>query len=223
MKLRYLITGIVTITFVLACFPATVLATAVMESASSAILVNDEKFEIWGYIGDLDVQFFRLRDIAYILNGTSAQFDIRAPLIDGKWDFWIERGAPYTLTDAELSPITENRRALFGSYGFVKAQSYGLDENPIQNIMLGIDGDEIPAMSITLQVFNDTEDIFFPLRDLGYLLGFNIANSSYLSYGFHILLPTAASAPATNDNAATTTAILLLAFVSMSYILKARK
>ena len=66
------------------------------------IYVNEQRFELWGYGYWEGYGNYRLRDIAYILNGTSAQFNIREPL--GEYlHFWIERNTPYVPIGTELS------------------------------------------------------------------------------------------------------------------------
>jgi len=56
---------------------------------------------MWGYRHWEGFGNFQLRDIAYILNGTSTQFDIRKPL-DEYLHFWINIGVAYTPIGNEL-------------------------------------------------------------------------------------------------------------------------
>ena len=107
-----------------AFFPVDVFATHGFGSQSFRISVDGSSFEVWGYgSGGITIDpSIRLRDIAYILNGTPAQFNIITSPCDS-WDFWIQRGAPYLVTFTEFQPISEPRRALFGSYGFLPGEN----------------------------------------------------------------------------------------------------
>ena len=169
--------GIITlaVAMMLAQISAPVWATAAMGPFQAAIDVDGQRFQVWGYGGDLWPWPLRLRDIAYILNGTSAQFDVRVP-DDNRWDIWIETGVPYTLTGRELQAISYNRHAVFGSQNsFLYFSSYGFDQNPFQTITLGIGRAGIPTTSVVIEVFNDGYDIFIDLEILGNMLGFTVA------------------------------------------------
>ena len=159
-----------------AFFPVDVFATHGFSSQSFRISVDGSCFQVWGYIsGEIALEpSIRLRDIAYILSGTSAQFDVIATP-DDSWDFWIKRGELYTLTSTEMQPISQRRRALFGSYGFLPgSNSPGFGQTPFQNIVIGFDGEDYPAFSISVTSVRDIDDIYFSLYDLSYWLGFNM-------------------------------------------------
>ncbi|MCL2421261.1 MAG: hypothetical protein FWD03_05325, partial [Defluviitaleaceae bacterium] len=134
-------------------------------------VVDGQRFELWGYDGDGPMPAFRLQDIAYILNGTSAQFGIRE-LTDDRFDFWIDTGTPHTMTGAELQPIPEDRWVILGSYGFV--DGHGLNPDFRRTAIVGIGGGDIPDTAIAMDVIDDVDDTYFNLRDFGYLLGFTI-------------------------------------------------
>ena len=95
--------------------PTAALATHGFGSTSMVVYVDEEPFLVYGYNGGDFVMdpSFKLRDIAYILSGTSVQFDI-TEADDGILDIWV--GTPLTLTGTELSPKVQTN-ALFGSYG----------------------------------------------------------------------------------------------------------
>ena len=95
--------------------PTTALATHGFGSARITVYVDETPFEVYGYDGG-DFTFdpsFKLRDIAYILSGTRAQFDITETDSE-TLDIWI--GEPLAITGAELQP-KEQTYAIFGSYG----------------------------------------------------------------------------------------------------------
>ena len=164
----------IVLAIMLTFFPIRVFATHGFGAGLGRVVVNDEIFEIWGYVvGDGSVPAFRLRDIAYILNSTAVQFDVRE-LDDDRWDFWIIRGAPYTVIGEEIQTIPEGRHAVLGSYGFISDWSYGFDEDPFQVIVLGIDGVDYPATSVAIPIIRDIDDVYFPLQNLGNLLGFDV-------------------------------------------------
>ena len=150
-------------------FPTFVWATTVQSSMKMTVEVNGERFEVWGYEGEMDIMF-RLRDIAYILNGTPSQFNV---IDENEQIVRIERGVPYIVTGTELRPIPQ-RRALFGSLGFVQSDSFGFYENPIQTIALIISEGNTIVSTTTLGVFKDPDDTFFMLHQLSSLLCFSI-------------------------------------------------
>jgi len=118
----------------------TAFATHGFGSGRATFVVGDETFEIWGYFDDnLPGMDVRLRDIAYILNGTPFQFDIRE-YDDEIWDIFT--GEPYTAIGAELQPIDGRRYALFGSYG--RAQWYGFPPPAPATAELRIDLWDVP-------------------------------------------------------------------------------
>jgi len=159
-------------------FPTPVQATHGVASRQMRIMVNDTVFEVYGYDGEFMIVTLRLRDIAYMLQGTSARFDIRAADNDAR-DFWIVRGENYTPQGNEFQPIP-SRHALFSSsYGFILGQGVGFYEDPFQQIWLGLDGDSAPAQTIHFGIFADVDDVYFCLYDLGELLGFGVSWGEY--------------------------------------------
>ena len=177
-------------------FSAEVTATHCIVSGKVSIMVDDELFEVWAYGGGGGNGFphVRLRDMAYILNGTQAQFDIRESA-DCRFDYWIVRGAPYAAAGTELQPIPYARHMLFGSYGFFYWE--GFDSYPTQTAVLGVDGADEPAGVIAVSVFQDVDDMFFSLPDMAYLLGYNLEWGSWNEdLWIHHIIETDASAPA---------------------------
>ena len=160
---------------VLMCLSTAVSATTDFGTYHFKIDVNGERFSVWGYAGDWIGGAFRLQDIAYILNGTSAQFDISTT--DSELlEFFLVKGVSYTVKGTELQPLPR-RYALFGSYGFVISGSYGFDEDPTRTVMIGIIEDNVPVVSNSIEVVKDSDGIFFPLWTLGNLLRFSIGRS----------------------------------------------
>jgi hypothetical protein len=174
-----------------AFFHVNVFATQGFGSQSFIISIDGLSFEVWGY-GSEEIIIdpsIRLRDIAYILNGTPAQFNIVATPNDS-WDFWIKRGTAYTVTNTELQPIIEWRRALFGSLGFLPGNSSpGFGRIAFQNTVIGFDGEDSPAFSISVIAVQDIDDMYFSLLDLSYWLGFNVEWiwKPYTNYRVNIL------------------------------------
>jgi len=166
-----------------------------------AIYVNGQRFELWGYGHWEGFGFYRLRDIAYILNLTSAQFDIREPL-DGYLHFWIAGDMPYTPIGTELGPHYEDydeRREIGGFH------AYAVEHFPLQNVILSVDGLAYPDYSLVVPVLTsfgfpvnepewlaDLEQVYFDLFMLSGLLGFSLeviddelhitTGTEYLSY-----------------------------------------
>ena len=106
---------------------------------------NVEKYNIDGY------NYFKLRDIAYLLNGTPAQFSV-------DWDAennvaWIVSGQPYTANGSEL---------------IIGADRSATAVRSPQTIV--IDGE----VRSDLAAFNLAGNNFFKLRDLGEALGFQV-------------------------------------------------
>ena len=128
-------------------------------------IVDDNSFEVWGYGHGLS--YVRLRDIAYILNGTSMQFDI---LDYGRENFRISRGEPYTPIGIELSPIINGARFLMSSSGFIIERFVDfVGVESFQTIPIIVDGVGFP-----ISVFYDGRgEYFFELWNLSRILGFS--------------------------------------------------
>lgn len=161
------LTGIMTV-----IFPLKAQATHEIWVESAEIYVDGAAFEIWGY-GQGSPFSVRLRDIAYVLNGTSFQFDVQYR-DDDRWDIWIERGAPYVSIGTEMQPIPEERWALTGSYGVLSGHGYGFDgdgEFP-DALTLGTMDTNGEIIYQTFHVLSDIDDSFFSLWQLAQFLGF---------------------------------------------------
>jgi len=190
-KLKYIIA--VLAIAILICLPVVVFATSSLGSGPFRILVDDEIFELWAFDGDGPVPAFRLQDMAYIFRGTPAQFDIRTPP-DDRWDFWIVRGAPYTPTGLEMSMDFEPRIAIFGSYGFAPG-GFGFYSDPINVVIVGVDGYDEPATTIALTVIEDPDGTFFDVGSVANLLGVSKDWSYRFEYPYvHMSLTTGAAA-----------------------------
>jgi len=133
------------------------------------IYVDGVPFEVWAYGGGGGdgIAHIRMRDMAYMLNGTPAQFDIRAAE-DSRFNYWIVRGEPYTPTGTELQPIPGDRYVMFGSYGHF--EWHGFDNYPIQTAILGIDGAVVPV-----PVMQDIDDMYFSLPTLAGFFGVHLS------------------------------------------------
>ncbi|MCL2605146.1 MAG: hypothetical protein FWD90_11765 [Defluviitaleaceae bacterium] len=166
--------GVITIILlVLLLLPVTVRATHGIYPVPFVITVEGKEYEIWGYSGDVLIFAFRPRDIAYILSGTSVQFNIRQTP-DERWDYWLVPGEAYTPTGDELREMPF-RSALFGSYGFVSGE--GIYEDPYRLAVIGIgEANGIPAATVPLLVVGDIDGIYFMLESLEGLLGFTFCH-----------------------------------------------
>jgi len=150
-------------------FPIQTKATHGFGAGLLTIYVDGVPFEVWAYGGGGGdgIAHIRMRDMAYMLNGTPAQFDIRAAE-DGRFDYWIVRDEPYTATGAELQPIPGDRYVMFGSYGHF--EWHGFDNYPIQTAILGIDGAIVPV-----PVMQDIDDMYFSLPTLANFFGVHLS------------------------------------------------
>ena len=98
-------------------------------------------FNFFGY------NYFRLRDLAYVLNGTSAQFDIETESGEDWFNIIILRGIPYEPVGGEMVPVPGGASASL-SDAYVNWR--------------------------ILTAFNIRYNNFFRLRDLEPLIGFEI-------------------------------------------------
>jgi len=154
-----------------------------------AIYVNGQRFDVWGYRNVDWKEFgeYRLRDIAYILDGTSAQFNIREPL-DGHLHFWIERNVPYLPIGKELTYFYEDDE---DESGFLRRlgqfHAYAVVHNPVQQVILSVDGVDTPTANIVVTVLTsfgfpqgelerlaDLDQVYFDISDFAGILGFNL-------------------------------------------------
>jgi len=151
-------------------FPLSVSTAQGVLPHSFTLNIDGEDFEVWYYTGEVSLYGFRLRDIAFMLNGTAAQFNIRE-INDERWDYWIEPGVPYVPNGTELQPIPLERWANFSSEGEVGG--YGFVTNPWRHVLVGVGGVYEPATTVAIRVLIDVDDTFFPLENFGYLFGFS--------------------------------------------------
>ena len=115
---------------------------------ASAVIVNGTEIEFYAY-GIYGNNFFRLRDLAYILNGTEKQFDVAW---NGELNaVVITSGQPYTVIGGEM--------ALGNSTG-------SFTPTPSDNRFI-LDGEEIILTSYLINGNN-----FVRLRDVGAALDF---------------------------------------------------
>ena len=99
--------------------PTEVRATHWIFAMPTTVVVNGESLELWGYGDSSPPSSFRLRDIAYVLNGTAAQFNVQQLDSQLSRNVLIELGMPYRPTGTEMRPILEERYFLAGSYGLI--------------------------------------------------------------------------------------------------------
>lgn len=168
---KRIIAGLLAVVLMSQLLPMHVSAAQFFYYGRHPIFVDGQFFETWGINGLL------LQDAAFIFNGTSAQFDIAEPP-DG-WDFWIRRGEAYTSDGTELQPVSArhaNARLNVDSFSdWLHPTPYRRNwiwTRTSRQVVLGLDGGDYPAFTISLDVFYYLEDIFFDLRDLALWLGF---------------------------------------------------
>jgi hypothetical protein len=204
---------------VLAVSPQTPLhATHGFSSHALPFTVNGVRHELWGYSGEL-VPHYRLRDIAYALNGTIHQFDIRESA-DGTRELIL--GAPYTVQGTEMRPIAEPRHATFGSYGLISSHGF-----PEENISFQIEYTVYHRNGSTehhaFRAVNDIDEVFVDFFEVIMFLGIVAQNSDIWEFyvpetdGFQLSLPL--PNPATGDVAQTLLPpVLLVTLVSAIYL-----
>jgi len=174
------VAAIICVVVVFAAFPTNAFAAQVIGSMEFTVYVDGFPFHVWGLLHGLFNEGdespagstrVKLCDLAYMLNGTPAQFDIVTPPESGVWDFWIRRGAAYTPNGTEMQEITPSRAVLFGSSGGITELGLSFDRL-FHRAIIGFDGEYAPAHTITLAALRDIDDIFLPIYDLSYWLGF---------------------------------------------------
>ncbi len=105
-------------------------------------------------LGDMETNYIKLRDLADVLSGTAAQFNVG-------WNgsILLETGKPYTDRDG-----TEHHAPYSGDQPYRKnAASIYIDGLPVE---------------LTAFTLNDGGSTYFKLRDLGQALGFNVGWTS---------------------------------------------
>jgi len=143
-----------------------------------AVVVDGETFYVWGVFMDYSTSRFRMRDMAYILNGTPAQFNIRET-DDNRFDYWIVRGEQYVPTGNELKPID----ALYCHYccGSFADPFWFCGDFYFISAVVGVDGEDAPHTAIMLTAAECHEGEFFIcIFEFARLLGFSVDwNQSY--------------------------------------------
>ena len=167
-KIKTKILIVCTLVFLLFLIPSEVKVRATTDGIRSGqvtIMVNDRIFETGGFSTDGGRLYICLFDFAYMFNGTSAQFSIQTP-IDNRWDFWIVRGGNYTPTGTEFQYLEEEWRGLPSGYA-------GTDiVNQLeQTIIMGVDGENEPLISLVVNTIQNENNVYFELRDLAAILG----------------------------------------------------
>jgi len=123
--------------------------TATANPTTASVLVNGRNINFQAYNIN-DFNYFRLRDIAYALNGTSAQFSVG-------WDgaanaITLTRGQPYAAIGGELQGVS------VGASNAIPTTS-----------TIYLDGRRIEPTA-----FNINDSNYFMLRDLGEMLNFGV-------------------------------------------------
>lgn len=161
--------------------PIPVRATTGPFASRLAVVVDGETFHVWGVYMDYSLSRFRLRDMAYILNGTPAQFNIRET-DNGRFDYWIIRGEPYVPTGNEFRPVDT-----VGIQGYRNGLWFPGHFYDIRAIV-GLDGTDVPATAVLLVAAKcNADEIFICITELAQVLGFSMDWSSTL-YFFHMTL-----------------------------------
>ena len=103
-----------------------------------------------------DTNYIKLRDLAYILSGTAAQFEV---VWDG--DINVETGKPYTSNGSELNTPFSGQRAY-----------------EVSTTVTRINGVPVSLDAILLKDDSGNGYTYYQLRDLGRALGFNVGWSA---------------------------------------------
>ncbi|MDR0273720.1 MAG: hypothetical protein LBI27_10465, partial [Clostridiales bacterium] len=130
-----------------------------------SIVVNGERYELWAVGDDMTLHSFRLNDLAYILNGTPAQFNIREIDDDGI-DFWIVRGEAYTPTGEEFLPIDAFYEDGEGDLAWFPGDFH--------HAIIGFDGTDYPETFIARTSYKDDDGFYFSLYGLASALGYSV-------------------------------------------------
>lgn len=152
MKKRVL-TLLMSMVFVFFAFAANTFAftsNLVISQTNSPVYINGSivPFEAYNINGN---NYFKLRDIAYYLNGTESQFGV--DWSESTNSINLSTGTPYT-------PVGGEGELRFGSYTF-----YVYDANP--SVTVNYD-------PVYMQAYNIQGNNYFKLRDLGNAVGFGV-------------------------------------------------
>lgn len=116
---------------------------------ASAVLINNQPVSFGAYNID-GANYFRLRDIAYALNGTSAQFNVSWS--EAQNAIGLAPGFPYIPVGGEMAP----------------SSAVSTTATPTNSAIL------LDTNTINLTAYNIGGSNFFMLRELGDLLGFDV-------------------------------------------------
>jgi len=177
--MKKLFAAILAAVIFLLCFQLPLHATVGPFAGAQRVYVDGKPFEVWGVFDDTTFSNFRLQDMAYMLNGTPAQFNIRK-IDDDRFDYWIVRGEPYTPTGDELRPIEGYRDEYMGGMLWFDGGFFGY-------ATIGVDGVDEPETAISLFVRGDEDSFYFPIMHLAFLLGFSMdwSRTGYFVHDFH--------------------------------------
>lgn len=129
-------------------------------ASSSTITVDGEQVDFQAYAlkdaNGNETNYLKLRDVAYILNGTDAQFQVG-------WDdsVVITTGTAYTVNGSEMSTPFSGNRAYEDASAATK-----------------VNGTLVQLSAILLKDASGNGYTYYKLRDLGQALGFNVGWSA---------------------------------------------
>lgn len=131
------------------------------QPATQVLEIQDEHVELVGYAlsdgaGGVTT-YVRLRDLAWLLNGTAAQFDVGYDDLVS-----LTCHAPYTAHNG-----TEGRHPFHGDQPYIRWQG-----------LTCVDGRDAPLQAFVLTDSHGGGHTYYKLRDLGQALGFNVGWSA---------------------------------------------
>lgn len=122
----------------------------------NGIPVKFQAYALKNVSGDA-TDYVKLRDIAYVLNGTGAQFEVGW----GSGSISLSTGNSYTVSGGEMdAPFTGDQRYQGGT------------------LKVTVNGQTVPLTAITLIDSKGGGHNYFKLRDLGQALGFDVGWST---------------------------------------------
>lgn len=143
---------------VLSMVPAAFAAEGTAKAATQNVEVDGQKVEFQMYAlkeAGGSTNYVKLRDIAYVLNGTKAQFSVDYDA--ARKSIALTTGQPYQATGVEMTtPFSGNRSYKGGT------------------LSLLVDGKPVELLAITLKDDAGGAYNYFKLRDLGTALGFKV-------------------------------------------------